>query len=388
MSTNFWEGRSVLVTGAAGLLGGWVCRMLADSGARVGGLDIDWSHGAVLGQGYAVKRIDGDIRDRDVMDRVLRNEVIDTVVHLAAQAIVGPANEDPVETFEHNILGTWTVLDACRADPTVESIVVTSSDKAYGDHGGIPYEESMPLLARHPYAASKTCADVLAQTYAETYRLPVVIARSGNMYGGGDIEWSRIVPGTIRSVLSGQRPVIRSDGSYVRDYLYVEDVAGGVITLARMLAERRVPVGEEFNFAAEERLSASEMVRAILHVMGSDLEPDILGTAIHEIPEQRVSAKKARDQLGWTPEVDLEEGLSRSVSWYRRYLSAAGTALIISRRCPRRSRWNHSRDDVLRAWSPIARVGARVEAAIFPVLSEAPSVSWTFSRGVSGVRTL
>jgi CDP-glucose 4,6-dehydratase len=297
-----------------------VCRKLTGAGAQVRGLDIDWSHGSVLGEGDAAKRIDGDVRDRNTMGRVLRDEAIDTVIHLAAQAIVGPANEDPVETFEHNILGTWATLDACRRAPGVTVVVVASSDKAYGDHGDEPYEEAMALLGRHPYAASKTCADVLAQTYAESYGLPVGITRCGNMYGGGDTEWSRIVPGTIRSILRGERPVIRSDGSFVRDYLYVEDAADGVVALAEAVATRVAVAGEAFNFAADARLSVLEIVDRILRVMDSDLEPDVRNDALNEIPEQRVNAAKAHEVLGWRPSHSLDEALGRTVGWYRAYL--------------------------------------------------------------------
>ncbi len=324
MKRGFWGGRSVLVTGAAGLLGGWVCRKLAEKGARVGGLDIDWSHGTVLGTSDPVDRIDGDVRDRASMDRVLRDAAIYTVIHLAAQAIVGPANEDPAETFEHNILGTWVTLDACRRRPEVTGVVVASSDKAYGDHGGAPYDEAMALLGRHPYAASKTCTDVLAQTYAESFDLPVAITRCGNMYGGGDTEWSRIVPGTIRSVLRGERPVIRSDGHFVRDYFFVEDAADGVIALAEAVTTRPEIPGEAFNFGADACLSVLQLVERILRLMGSDLEPDVRNEAVNEIPEQRVSAQKAHDVLGWSPAHSLDKGLARTVDWYRDYLGGNG----------------------------------------------------------------
>ena len=319
VNRQFWQGRSVLVTGAAGLLGGWVCRSLVGAGARVGGLDIDWSHGSVLDGGDAVKRLDGDVRDRATMDRVLGNEEIDTVVHLAAQAIVGPANESPVETFEHNILGTWVTLDACRQRPEVTSVVVASSDKAYGDHGAVPYEEGMALLGRHPYDVSKTCTDVLAQTYAASFSTPVGITRCGNMYGGGDTEWSRIVPGTIRSVLRGERPIIRSNGQFVRDYLFVEDAADGVLVLAEATATDGALIGDAFNFSADARLSVLEVVERILKLVDSDLEPDVRNEAVNEIPEQRVSAKKAYDVLGWSPAHTLDEGLARTVDWYRAY---------------------------------------------------------------------
>jgi CDP-glucose 4,6-dehydratase len=324
VNRRFWDGRSVLVTGAAGLLGGWVCRKLADAGARVGGLDIDWPHGTVLDKGDPVRRIDGDVRDRGTMDRVLQEEAIDTVIHLAAQAMVGPANEDPVETFEHNILGTWVTLDACRRRPEVTGIVVASSDKAYGDHAGKPYEEGSALLGRHPYAASKACTDVLAQTYAESFDLPVAITRCGNMFGGRDTEWSRIVPGTIRSVLKGERPVIRSDGRFIRDYFFVEDAADAVLALAEAVATRPEIRGEAFNFGADARLSVLEIVERILRLMDSDLEPDVRNEAVNEIPEQRVSAQKAHEALGWSPAHSLDEGLARTVDWYRDYLGENG----------------------------------------------------------------
>ena len=320
VNRRFWQGRSVLVTGAAGLLGGWVSRKVSAAGARVGGLDIDWSHGSVLDESDAVKRIDGDVRDRATMDRVLRREEIDTVVHLAAQAIVGPANESPVETFEHNILGTWVTLEACRQRSAVTSVVVASSDKAYGDHGGVPYEEDMALLGRHPYDASKTCTDVLAQTYAASFGTPVAITRCGNLYGGGDTEWSRIVPGTIRSVLLEEPPIIRSNGQFVRDYFFVEDAADGVIVLAERVATDPELSGEAFNFSADERMSVMDVVEHISKLMDSDLSPDVLDEAVNEIPEQRVSARRARDVLGWSPSHTLDEGLARTVDWYRTYL--------------------------------------------------------------------
>jgi CDP-glucose 4,6-dehydratase len=213
------------------------------------------------------------------------------------------------------------LLDACRKATQVASIVVASSDKAYGDHGGQPYVESMALSARHPYAASKTCTDVLAQTYAETYGLPVAITLCGNMYGGGDTEWSRIVPGTIRSILLGERPIIRSDGSWVRDYFYVEDSADGVAVLAQAATERPELAGQPFNFAGGTHLSVLEIVRRILALMGSDLEPDVRNEAVNEIPEQRVSAQKAHEILGWSPAHTLEEGLSLTIEWYRNHLS-------------------------------------------------------------------
>jgi CDP-glucose 4,6-dehydratase len=322
VADGFWSERSVLVTGAAGLLGGWLARLLLASGARVVGLDIDWPGGAILSPDEPVERVGGDVRSRDDVDRVLGGHRPEVVFHLAAQTQVGVGNEDPVGTFEHNILGTWTVLEACRQAPSVASLVVASSDKAYGDRDGAAYVETDPLEARHPYAASKTCADVLAQTYAESYGLPVAISRCGNMYGGGDLEWERIVPGTVRSLLRSERPVIRSDGQFVRDYLYVEDAAEGVALLAQAAAERPELGGEAFNFAAGTRLPVLELVERIRTLMGADLEPEILDEAVNEIRDQRVDAGKARSELGWAPQHTLDEGLRSSIDWYRDHLSA------------------------------------------------------------------
>ena len=319
---GFWNERSVLVTGAAGLLGGWLSRLLLASGARVVGLDIDWPGGAILFPDEPVERVEGDVRSRGDVDRVLAERRPEVVFHLAAQTQVGVGNEDPVGTFEHNILGTWVVLEACRHAPSVASVVVASSDKAYGDRDGAAYVETDPLEGRHPYAASKTCADMLAQTYAESYGLPVAITRNGNMYGGGDLEWERIVPGTVRSLLRQERPIIRSDGKFVRDYLYVEDAADGVALLAQAVAERSELGGAAFNFAAGTRLSVLELVDRIRALMGVDLEPEILDGAVNEIRDQRVDAGKAREELGWTPEHTLDEGLRSSIDWYRDYLSA------------------------------------------------------------------
>jgi len=321
VAEGFWSPRTVLVTGAAGLLGGWLSRRLLASGARVVGLDVGWAGGAILSSEEPVVRVEGDVRLRDDVARVLREHRPEIVFHLAAQTQVGVGNDDPVGTFEHNILGTWTVLEACREAPFVASVVVASSDKAYGDRDGAAYVETDPLAARHPYAASKTCADVLAQTYAESYGLPVAISRCGNMYGGGDLEWERIVPGTVRSLLRSERPVIRSDGRYIRDYLYVEDAAEGVARLAQALAERPELRGEPFNFAGETRFSVLELVDRIGTLMHMDLEPEILDEAVNEIREQRVDAGKARSELGWTPQHSLDAGLDKSIEWYRRYLS-------------------------------------------------------------------
>jgi CDP-glucose 4,6-dehydratase len=319
-TVGHWSGRRVLVTGAAGLLGQSVSGELLDRGATVLGLDIAWRDRPAVDDDR-LGATAGDVRDRAVLDSLLREERVDTVIHLSAQTLVGPAVEDPVETFSHNVEGTWTLLEACRRQGSVERIVVASSDKAYGDAGGRPYRETMALRPAHPYDSSKAMADLLAQTYAHTYDLPVAITRCANLYGGGDTNWSRIVPGTIRSVLLDESPVIRSDGTFLRDYLFVRDAAIGVLVLADAVGRRSELHGEAFNFAAGLRLTALEMVDRILVAMRSPLRPTILGTARNEVPVQRVSAARARRELGWRPQVGLADGLAETVAWYREHLA-------------------------------------------------------------------
>jgi CDP-glucose 4,6-dehydratase len=318
-----WSSRRVLVTGAAGLLGRVLCRELLAARAAVIGLDLDWpSRASLAPEGVVV--VPGDARDQTGLERLIGEARVDTVVHLAAQTLVGRALEDPVATFSHNIEGTWSVLEACRSHPRVERVVVASSDKAYGDAGGRPYREDFPLRPRHPYDASKASADLLAQTYALTYGLPVAVTRCANLYGGGDLNWSRIVPGTIRSVIQGERPVLRSDGTFLRDYLYVRDAAIGVLVLADALGRRPELLGQAFNFAAGQRLTALEMVSRILAVMRSDLEPRILAEPLREILVQRVSAARARRHLGWRPRSTLAAGLAETITWYRGFLGVGG----------------------------------------------------------------
>jgi CDP-glucose 4,6-dehydratase len=275
-SSSFWRDRPVLVTGATGLLGSWLVRSLTARGAEVVCLVRDWVPQSELvrsGDIEQVKVVRGDICDGAGVERVLGEYEIDTVFHLAAQTIVGIANRNPVSTFETNIRGTWEVFEACRRSPLVKQIVLASSDKAYGDHEVLPYDEDAPLQGRHPYDVSKSCADLIAQTYAVSYKLPVVTTRCGNFYGGGDLNWNRLVPGTIRSVLRGQRPVIRSDGSFIRDYFYVEDGAAAYMLLAERLAENPELRGEAFNFSNEIQVTVLELVERVLAVMKSDLTP-------------------------------------------------------------------------------------------------------------------
>ncbi len=322
----FWRDRPTLVTGASGLVGGWLVRSLLAAGAEVVCLVRDWVPQSELVRARLIERtkvVRGDVRDQSLLERVLGEYEIDTVFHLAAQTIVGIANRNPVATFESNIQGTWALLEACRRSPLVKQIVVASSDKAYGDQPRLPYDERTPLAGRHPYDVSKACADLIARCYATTYSLPATITRCGNFYGGGDLNWNRIVPGTIRSVLRGQRPVIRSDGRYVRDYFYVEDGAAAYMLLAERLAADRSLAGEAFNFSVEQPVTVMELARRILHLMGSNLEPEVRNEAANEIRDQYLSAAKARARLGWRPQYDLDEGLRRTIAWYREFLGDA-----------------------------------------------------------------
>lgn len=320
---NFWRDRPTLVTGATGLVGGWLVARLLDAGADIVCLVRDWVPQSKLAADKLIERVRvvrGEVQEQKLMERCLGEYEIDTVIHLAAQTVVTIANNNPISTFESNIAGTWALLEACRRSATVKQIVLASSDKAYGDSPTLPYNEMTPLQGRHPYDVSKSCADLLAQCYAESYRLPVVITRCGNFYGGGDLNWNRIVPGTIRSVLRGQRPVIRSDGNYVRDYFYVEDGAATYMQLAEAMAGDASLHGQAFNFSNESQVSVHDLVKKILAVMRSELQPDVRNQASNEIRHQYLSAAKARELLGWRPNFTLDEGLARTVDWYRAFL--------------------------------------------------------------------
>ena len=322
---QFWQDRPTFVTGATGLLGGFLVRRLLQAGADIVCLVRDWVPQSELVRARLldqVKVLRGDVRDQATLERALGEYEIDTVIHLAAQTIVGIANRNPVSTFETNIGGTWSLLEACRRSPLVKQIVVASSDKAYGAHEQLPYNEDAPLAGRHPYDVSKSCADLIAQSYATTYDLPVAVTRCGNLYGGGDLNWNRIVPGTIRSVLRGHRPVIRSDGKFVRDYFYAEDGAAANMLLAEKLSSDASLKGQAFNFSNETQATVSELVARLLKLMGSDLEPEIRNEAVNEIQHQYLSAAKARETLGWRPLFTLDEGLQQTIAWYREFLGA------------------------------------------------------------------
>ena len=320
----FWQDRPTLVTGATGLVGGWLVKALVAAGADVVCLVRDWIPDCELvrsGHLDKVKIVRGDVVDQNRLERALGEYEIDTVIHLAAQTIVGIANRNPVSTFEANIQGTWCLLEACRRSPKVKQIVIASSDKAYGDQEILPYDETTPLQGTHPYDVSKSCADLISYTYANSYDLPVTITRCGNFYGGGDLNWNRIVPGTVRSVLRGQAPVIRSDGSFIRDYFYVEDGAAAYMLLAEAMAKNPDLKGEAFNFSNEIQVTVLELTHKILELMGSDLKPDVRNEASNEIKHQYLSAAKARRMLDWEPLYTLDGALKQTIDWYTRFLT-------------------------------------------------------------------
>jgi CDP-glucose 4,6-dehydratase len=262
----------------------------------------------------------GDVTNASLVRRVLAEYEVQTVFHLAAQTIVPIANKSPISTFESNIAGTWTVLEGVRLGGSEVEVVVASSDKAYGPSASLPYREDYSLHGRSPYDVSKSCADLLALTYAASYGMNLAVARCGNIYGGGDLNWSRIVPGTIRSVLEGRAPVLRSDGSFIRDYVYVEDVVDAYMAMAEAAGRPGVR-GEAFNFSPQRPLTVLEITRAVLAAMDrSDLEPVILDSARAEIKDQYLDAGKAARVLGWEPRYGLEEGLEATVAWYRTFL--------------------------------------------------------------------
>jgi CDP-glucose 4,6-dehydratase len=324
LNRAFWLDRPTFVTGGTGLVGSWLVRRLIDAGADIVCLVRDWVPQSELVHEKLidyVKVVRGDIRDRQVIERTLGEYEINTVIHLAAQTIVTIANRNPISTFETNVAGTWNLLEACRRSLNVKQIVIASSDKAYGDQEKLPYDETTPLQGQHPYDVSKSAADLIANTYAVSFNLPVAITRCGNFYGGGDLNWNRIIPGTIRSILRRQNPIIRSDGKYIRDYFYVEDGAAAYMLLAEKLADNPNLKGEAFNFSNEIQVMVSEIVERILKLMNSNLEPEIRNEVQNEIRHQYLSAEKARRVLNWHPLFSLDEGLQETIEWYRKFFN-------------------------------------------------------------------
>ena len=322
MKSNTWWRRRVFVTGCTGLVGAWLTHWLVEAGADVVGLVRDSVPGSNfyrLGLERRVVSVHGAVEDFPLIERALNEYEIEVVFHLAAQTIVGTANHNPLSTFSANIAGTWNVLEAARHSKHVKAVVQASSDKAYGTHTTLPYRETAPLVGRHPYDVSKSCADLIAQSYWATYGLPVAISRCGNFYGGGDLNFNRVVPGTIRSLLDGQRPVIRSDGSLIRDYFYVMDGVSAYVLMAEKLLAGEAG-GEAYNFSNEVQVTVRDLVDLISRLAGTaDLEPIVLNAAPNEIPHQYLSAEKARRELAWAPTCTLEQGLVETIDWYRSY---------------------------------------------------------------------
>ncbi|MBP6015440.1 MAG: GDP-mannose 4,6-dehydratase [Candidatus Promineofilum sp.] len=322
---NFWHGRRVFITGCTGFLGSWLTAALLERGAAVVGLIRMREPDSQLVRTGLISRIDqvqGHLLDYDLLQKTLVEKQIDTVFHLAGQTIVGIANRDPATTFETNIRGTWLLLEAVRRTPAVRGVVVASSEKAYGEQTTLPYLEEYPLQGRHPYEVSKSCADLIAQSFAHTYGLAIAVTRCSNLFGGGDLSWNRLIPGTIRSVLNGESPVIRSDGSFRRDYLYVADAVRGYLMLAEKLTETGVR-GEPFNLGSGCAVSALEVVRTIVALSGNPkLEPVILNEVENEILDEFLSPDKARQAIGWRPQYTLAGGLKETMAWYQAYLDA------------------------------------------------------------------
>lgn len=319
--SNFWKGKNVFVTGAAGLLGSWLTKSLVENGANAVVLIRDSVPDSNLQRLCLMDRIvkvNGCIEDYTLISRIMNEYEIESVFHLAAQTIVTIANNDPLSTFESNIKGTWNVLEASRHGKNVKQVIISSSDKAYGEKEKLPYREDDPLMGSHPYDVSKSCADLISQSYHKTYGLPVCVSRCANLYGGGDLNFSRIIPGVIRSAFYNESPVIRSDGKYVRDYFYVEDAVSAFMALTERMQEKNIH-GEAFNFSSGIHLNVLDLTNKILKIMGKKLKPRILNETRNEIRDQYLSVRKAEKLLGWKPSYGLEPGLKKTIEWYAEY---------------------------------------------------------------------
>ncbi|MFA5156190.1 MAG: GDP-mannose 4,6-dehydratase [Candidatus Omnitrophota bacterium] len=326
---NFWKDRHVFITGASGLLGAWLTKELVDRRARVVSLirdDVPNSNLIHFGLMDKITVVRGNIEDYPLISRVINEYETQTVFHLAAQTIVTVANHSPLSTFEANIKGTWNILEACRNGKFIKEVIVSSSDKAYGEKEKLPYCEDDPLIGRHPYDVSKSCADLICQSYFKTYNLPVCVTRCANLYGGGDLNFSRIIPGTIRSAMNNEPPIIRSDGKYIRDYFYVKDAVAAMLALAEKIQAKKLQ-GEAFNFSSGIHVNVLSLVNLILKIMGKKIKPRVLNKTKHEIRDQYLSIDKAKRMLGWKPAYSLEDGLRETIEWYKKYLKIPGRHL-------------------------------------------------------------
>jgi CDP-glucose 4,6-dehydratase len=324
-----WSGRNVLVTGATGLLGSALTAELIRRQAHVVVLVRDWVPESELVRAGTLERcrvVRGELEDLQVLLRALNEYEIDSVFHIGAQTIVGTAARSPLSTFEANIRGTYLLLEACRLlGPKIQRVIVASSDKAYGEHETLPYTEDAPLIGRFPYDVSKSCTDLIALSYYHSYGLPVAITRCGNLFGGGDLNFSRLVPGTIRSALLDEAPIIRSDGTYIRDYFYVKDAAEAYLQLADRVAPGSDFAGEAFNFGTETPVSVLELVDHVLSVMGAKhLQPKVMNQASREIQRQFLDCTKARTRMDWAPRYTLPEALGETIDWYKAWIGSTG----------------------------------------------------------------
>ncbi len=320
---SYWKDKNVFVTGATGFLGSWLVRDLLERKADVVALIRDETPHSLLsinGDDKRISAVRGSLEEYSVLERILNEYQVEVIFHIGAQTQVEIANRNPISTFEANIKGTWNLLEASRRSPLVKKVLIASSDKAYGEQKKLPYDESQALHGSHPYDVSKSAADLIAQSYFSTYSLPVCITRCGNFFGGGDFNFNRLVPSVIRAAISEQRPVIRSDGTMRRDYLYIEDAVHAYRHLAEKMDDASTH-GQAFNFSAENPLTVLEMTERILSLMNSGLKPNVLGIAKNEIPDQYLSAAKARSMLGWKSQYSVDEGLKKTIAWYTNHYS-------------------------------------------------------------------
>lgn len=324
-NSQFWKDKRVLITGHEGFLGSWLTKTLQEYGARVVGIDKAKERllSVIKGSRRKIKGIKGDIANAALVNKIINRDKPQFIFHIAAEAIVNRANKNPLRTFKSNIQGTWNILEAAKGKDFIEGIVVASSDKAYGSHKKLPYKEEAALKGEHPYDVSKSCTDLLCRSYFVTFNVPVCVTRCGNIYGPGDFNFSRLIPDAIRHILRHKQFVIRSDGKFTRDYIFVKDIVEAYLVLAENIAKRKL-AGEAFNFSNEKPLSVLDAFNKIAQSCNGSraIKPKILNRAQHEIQHQYLSSRKAKDLLGWKAGYSFERGLKETVSWYQANLKA------------------------------------------------------------------